>query len=153
MKTLFLFMLLALVACEPPGARGQSSDPRSAVLEKTIRHYYEVFDRVRSSGDASLIDAITDPEGVDRINVRQFVAEQQAKRHLSIITREVFSNWRFVVREHTATVSFDYQLSGYDIDPLTGQPLEPEMTLKPDRTVVELRRHEAGWLVLSRLRA
>jgi len=117
---------------------------------QTVRHYYQVFDQVRATGDASLIDSVTDPDGVDRSNVQAFVAEQRAKNRLSIITADVFSKWKFSINGNVATVSFDHQISGYDIDPATRQPVESPTTLPPDHIVMELRRHDPGWLVFNR---
>jgi hypothetical protein len=115
-----------------------------------VKHYFQVFDQVRATGDASLIDSVTDPDGVDRSNTQAFVLDQQAKHHLSITTREIFTNWKFGIQETQATVHYDYQASGYNIDPQTKQPLESEVTLKPELQVMQLRKHGAYWLVFER---
>ncbi len=155
MKHALVLLTLLLVACQSRAAPQPTPAPDSveAVLEKTVRHYYEVVNQVRSTGDASLVDAVTDPDGVDRSNIRAFVLDQQGKHKVSKTTREVFSNWRFIVQDTTAKVYFDYQASGYDIDIVTRQPLESEVTLAPDHLVIELRRHGVSWLVFNRQRA
>jgi len=117
---------------------------------QTVRHYYAVLNQVRATGDISLIDSVTDPDGVDRSNVQAFMADQRAKGRLSIITADVFSKWRFTFDSHVATVSFDHQISGYDIDASTRQPIESPTTLAPTHMVMELRHHDSGWLVFNR---
>jgi len=147
-----MILFVLLVACEVPAAQRRQgpADPHEATLEKTIRYYYQLLNKVRSTGDASLLDQITDPDGLDRLNIREFVAEQSHKHKLSVITQDRFSLWRFVIGIDHATVSFDHQISGYDIDAATRQPLEAQTTLKPERIVMELRRHGDVWLVFSR---
>jgi hypothetical protein len=114
-----------------------------------VKHYFQVFDQVRATGDASLIDSVTDPDGVDRSNTQAFVLDQRAKHHLSIVTHETFSKWRFSIIQTDATTHVDYQLTGYNIDPVTRQPLEPETTLAPQHVVLRLRLRNGRWLVFE----
>jgi hypothetical protein len=114
-----------------------------------VKHYFQVFDQVRATGDASLIDSVTDPDGVDRSNTQAFVLDQQAKHHLSIVTHEEFSKWRLGIVQTDATVHLDYQLTGYNIDPVTRQPLESATTLAPQHVVMRLRLRNGGWLVFE----
>jgi hypothetical protein len=152
LRRLFLLLFLALSACNPLASSSPtpSSNEQEALLTQAIRHYYEVFDQVRANGDASLINAVTDPDGVDRSNVLAFVADQRAKHRLSVITADIFSKWKFAVHGSQATVSFDHQISGYDIDSTTRQPIESPTTLPPDRIAMELRLHDTRWLVFNR---
>jgi hypothetical protein len=117
---------------------------------RAVEHYYQAFNQVRSTGDASLIDPVTDPAGVDRSNVQAFVADQRARHRLSIVTSDKFSKWNFKVNGTVATVDFDHQITGYDIDSTTRQPVESPTTLPPDRIAMELRHHNDGWLVFNR---
>jgi len=116
---------------------------------QAVRHYYQVLDQVRATGDTSLIDPVTDPDGVDRSNVQAFIAEQKAKGRLSSITSDVFSHWKFEINGTVSMVTFDHQISGYDIDLTTRQPVESPTTLPPTRWVMELRHHDSGWLVFN----
>src|SRR5207245_7044879 len=120
------------------------------LLMKTVQHYYDVFDQVRATNNASLIDPVTDPDGVDRSNTQAFVLQQLQQNKASITTRQVFSNWSFAVSGTIATVYYDYQASGYDVNFQTKQPLENEVTLQPHRDKMELRRHGDAWLVFNR---
>lgn len=117
---------------------------------QAVKHYFQVFDQVRETGDASLIDSVTDPDGVDRSNTRAFVLEQQSKNHLSIITNEVFSNWKVQFGTPDTVVYFDYQLTGYNIDPQSRQPLESPTMLPPEHQMMKLRLHGDTWLVFER---
>ena len=152
MKKLFVLLFLALAACNPLASSSPtpSASEQEVVLIRAVKHYFQVFDQVRATGDASLIDSVTDPDGVDRSNTQAFVLDQQAKHHLSITTREIFTNWKFDIHGTQATVHYDYQASGYNIDPQTRQPLESEVTLKPELQVMQLREHGADWLVFER---
>ena len=150
MRWLSIPLLIVLVACDARTTQPSPSRFTESTLEKAVRHYYDVFNQVRATGDASLIDSVTDPEGLDRVNVREFVAQQQRQHHLSIVTREVFSNWKFTAGELGTKVEFDHQVSGYDIDPQTRQPLESEVTLRPQHIVMELRQRNGMWLVYNR---
>ncbi len=152
MRRLLTLLFLTLTACNPLASSSPtpSSGEQEAVLTQAIRHYYQVFDQVRASGDASLINAVTDPDGVDRSNVLAFVADQRARHRLSVITSDVFSKWKFTVSGSQATVRFDHQISGYDIDSTTRQPVESPTTLPPDHIVMELRLHDTAWLVFNR---
>ncbi len=155
MKRALVLLTLLLVACESRAAPQPTpaADSVEAVLEKTVQHYFEVLNQVRATGDDSLIEAVSEPDGIDRSNVRAFVLEQQGKHKRSITTRDVYSNWKFVVEANTARVFVDHQASGYDIDFVTGQPLESEVTLPTAHVVFELRKHGAAWLVFNRQRA
>jgi hypothetical protein len=145
------FALLILTGCQresaSPTARANDQDQ---LLMKAVKHYYEVFDQVRATNNASLIDPVTDPDGVDRSNTQAFVLQQLQQNKASITTREVFSNWIFTVAGTTATVYYDYQASGYDVNFQTKQALESEVTLQPHRDKMELRRHGDAWLVFNR---
>lgn len=116
---------------------------------QAVRHYYQVLDQVRATGDASLIDSVADPDGVVRSNIQAFLAEQRAKGRLSIITADAFSKWRFKINGTVAIVAFDHQISGYDIDATSRQPVESPTTLPPDHMVMDLRHHDSGWLVFN----
>ena len=152
MKRLFILAVLALAACNPLASSTPtpSASEQEVVLMKAVKHYFQVFDQVRSTGNASLIDSVTDPDGVDRSNTQAFVLDQQAKHHLSITTHEIFTNWKFDIQGTQATVHYNYQASGYNIDPQTRQPLESEVTLKPELQLMQLRKHGADWLVFER---
>lgn len=147
-----LLLLVALTGCNlfsQGSATPVPSGPEPALMQ-TIRHYYEVVNQVRATGDASLIDPVTDPDGVDRSNVQAFVAGQRARGHLSIVTANVFSNWKFRISGNVAMVHFDLLTSGYDIDAVTREPVESPMTLPLSHMVMELRHHDSGWLVFNR---
>jgi hypothetical protein len=139
-------------ACNPFNRASATPTPndQEAALMQAVRHYYQVLNQVRATGDISLIDSVTDPDGVDRSNVQAFMADQRAKGRLSIVTADVFSKWRFNVDARGATVSFDHQISGYDIDAATRQPVESPTTVTPTHMVMELRHHDSGWLVFNR---
>jgi hypothetical protein len=141
-----------LTACNPlnRASATPTANHEETALMQAVRHYYQVLNQVRASGDISLIDSVTDPDGVDRSNVQAFMADQRAKGRLSIITADVFSKWRFTIDGRVATVSFDHQISGYDIDAATRQPVESPTTLMPTHMVMELRHHDSGWLVFNR---
>jgi len=145
-------MILA-AACTPQAIGSPTSAPSESVqasLEATVRHYYRIFNEVRATGNARLIDGVTDPEGVDRLNVREFAAEQASHQRLSVVTKDSFSFWKFTITGETARVEFDHQVSGYDIDSETRQPVESEVTLRPQHIMMELRRHGSTWLVFNR---
>ncbi len=151
MRRLVFFALLILTGCQQASASPTpSANDQEQFLMKTVKHYYVVFDQVRATNNASLIDSVTDPDGVDRSNTQAFVLQQLQQNKASITTREVLSNWKFAVAGTTATVYYDYQASGYDINFQTKQPLESEVTLQPHRDKIELRRHSNAWLVFNR---
>jgi hypothetical protein len=152
LRRLFLLVFVALTACNPLASSTPtpSAGEQEVAVMTAVKHYFQVFGQVRATGDASLIYSVTDPEGVDRSNTQAFVLDQQAKHHLSITTREIFTNWKFDIHGTQATVHYDYQASGYNIDPQTRQPLESEVALKPEHQVMQLREHGAAWLVFER---
>jgi hypothetical protein len=115
-----------------------------------VRHYFQVFDQVRATGDATLINSVTDPDGVDRSNTQAYVLDQQSKHVLSVITKDVFSNWKVQPGAPDTIVYFDYQLTGYNIDPQSRTPLESPTTLPPEHQMMKLRIHGQLWLVFER---
>jgi hypothetical protein len=141
-----------LTACNPlaSSAPTPSASGQEIVLMKAVKHYFQVFDQVRATGNASLIDSVTDPDGVDRSNTQAFVLDQQSRNHLSIITSETFSKWQFQFGTPDTIVYFDYVLTGYNIDPQTRQPLESPTTRPPEHQMMKLRLHRQGWLVFER---
>lgn len=152
MRNLVLVFLLPLAGCNPFVAAAPTPTPnqQEAALIQAIRHYYDVFNQVRSTGDASLIDSVTDPEGVDRSNVQAFVAQQRANHRLSVITADDFSKWKIKLTATVAIATFDLTISGYDIDASTRQPIESPTTLPPSHITMELRSHDSRWLVFNR---
>jgi hypothetical protein len=152
LKRFGLLLGLALLAACGPDRRSAAVEPTTE-LEAAVRRYYIVFDQVRATGEASLLEELTAADGFDRANVQALVLEQRSRRKFAVITREQFANWKFSLSGDTAVVSFDYIATGYDVDALTGHHLEAETTLPADRVRMELRRQSGRWLVFSRARA
>jgi len=145
---------LLLAACSQQSSTSPTPSLIGQEVEftKAVKHYYEVFNQVRATNDWTLIESVSEKGGLDWSNVRAFALTQMEQKKISITTHEVFSNWKFDIKGNVAKVYFSYQASGYDADPQTHQPLEAEVTLKPDPTVIEFRRSGDVWLVFSRQR-
>src|SRR5258708_4408786 len=128
------------------------SAAQTAVIQ-AVKDYYKVTDEVRRTGDVGLVDSVTFSEGSPaNVNFREFMREQEAKSHHSVVVAEYFKDWTVVVNGDDAIAQYTNWSIGHDTDARTGAAIETDQALSKSRYRAALRASQARWLLVTKER-
>jgi hypothetical protein len=119
----------------------------TAAVIAAIKHYYEVIDQARASGDPNLIDAVAQVGTTANNNLKQFLREQAATNRRSIAKAEYFDAWSVRVLGDSADVEYTNWSTGHDVDATTSKPVEANTTTSKGRYSARLIVVAGRWLV------
>jgi hypothetical protein len=123
-------------------------DPHSkeAVIA-AIKHYYTVIDQARSTGNAALIDTVSQTGTPSNNNLKQFLQEQAARNRRGVATAEYFGSWSVEIVGDRGRVQYTNWSTGHDIDATTSKAVEADMTTSKGRYAASLVFVSGRWLV------
>jgi hypothetical protein len=123
----------------------------AAAVMAAIRHYYEVEDRARESGNPSLIDSVTiGHDSLASQNFQAFISDQTAKGKRSVTVANYYSDWSVSLSGDQATAGYIFWARGHDVDISSGRPLEADVTTTKGSYRMTLQLHGGAWLAVER---
>jgi hypothetical protein len=116
-----------------------------------VRHYYDVEDKARETGDLTLIVGVTEGPGTPAYeNFKAYLKEQSGIGHHAVTVSDRLSAWAITLDEQSATASYTLVQRGHDTNATTGKPIEPDMSTPPSHYKAVLHLHGQTWLIYER---
>jgi hypothetical protein len=127
-------------------------DPHSkeAVIA-AIKHYYEVEDTARQTGDLRLMLAVTAGAGTPAYeNFKAYLLEQSQLGHRAFTLSDQLTAWAITMSGETAIARYTLVQRGHDTSAITGQAIEPDMSTPASHYKATLHLYRRTWLVYER---
>jgi hypothetical protein len=126
-----------------------ATDPM-ATPEGAVRAFFAAYTTARRTDDPTAVAPfVTGTDSSAYLSVAGFLGGQRAVNKASVVTAQRLENLSSTISSGTATVTFDYTESGYDIDLQSGSPLESPKVLPAYKVIVALKASGPRWLIDS----
>ncbi|HXA43414.1 MAG TPA: hypothetical protein VNV65_10965 [Candidatus Solibacter sp.] len=122
-----------------------------AAVIAAIKHYYDVENQSRRTGDIGPMAGVTAGPGTPAYeNFKAFLQEQASEGRHSVSLSDQFSHWSVTRATSQATVLYTLIQRGHDTDATTGAAVESDMSTPPTHYRATLHLDSAGWRIYQR---